>query len=152
MSRENFLHEANLLADQQKMKTESNAELQQLQQQFEQLQDNVQSLKQQHQKENTESHAKIKDLLNQRKLVGDLVSELFQLPEDLVEQIVGDIEDEHDIVEGVLMRELSDGNLHVDARLPIEELEELLGIDFITDDQDDDVDTLGGLVLSLIHI
>ena len=69
--------------------------------------------------------------------------------EDLVEQIVGDIEDEHDIVEGVLMRDLSDGNLHVDARLPIEELEDLLGIDFLTDDQDDDVDTLGGLVFTL---
>jgi len=67
--------------------------------------------------------------------------------EDLVEQIVGDIEDEHDIAEGVLMRELADGNLHVDARLPIEELEDLLGIDFLTDDQDDDVDTLGGLFL-----
>lgn len=69
--------------------------------------------------------------------------------EDLVEQIVGDIEDEHDITEGVLMRELSDGNLHVDARLPIDELEDLLGIDFLTDDQDDDVDTLGGLVFTL---
>lgn len=69
--------------------------------------------------------------------------------EDLVEQIVGDIEDEHDITEGLLMRELADGNLHVDARLPIEELEDLLGIDFLTDDQDDDVDTLGGLVFTL---
>lgn len=69
--------------------------------------------------------------------------------EDLVEQIVGDIEDEHDITEGVLMRELPDGNLHVDARLPIDELEDLLGLDFLTDDQDDDVDTLGGLVFTL---
>ena len=69
--------------------------------------------------------------------------------EDLVEQIVGDIEDEHDIAEGVLMRELPDGNLHVDARLPINELEDLLGLDFLTDDQDDDVDTLGGLVFTL---
>jgi len=69
--------------------------------------------------------------------------------EDLVEQIVGDIEDEHDIAEGVLMRELPDGNLHVDARLPINELEDLLGLDFLSDDQDDDVDTLGGLVFTL---
>lgn len=69
--------------------------------------------------------------------------------EDLVEQIVGDIEDEHDIAEEVLMRELPDGNLHVDARLPIGELEDLLGIDFLTDEQDDDVDTLGGLVFTL---
>lgn len=69
--------------------------------------------------------------------------------EDLVEQIVGDIEDEHDVTDGTLMRELPDGNLYVDARLPIEELEDLLGIDFLTDDQDDDVDTLGGLVFTL---
>ena len=69
--------------------------------------------------------------------------------EDLVEQIVGDIEDEHDVAEAVLMRELADGNLHVDARLPIEDLEDLLGLDFLTDDQDDDVDTIGGLVFTL---
>lgn len=69
--------------------------------------------------------------------------------EDLVEQIVGDIEDEHDIADGVLMRELPNGNLHVDARLPINDLEDLLGIDFLTDEQDDDVDTLGGLVFTL---
>ncbi|MCC3862348.1 transporter associated domain-containing protein [Pseudemcibacter aquimaris] len=69
--------------------------------------------------------------------------------EDLVEQIVGDIEDEHDITEGVLMRELSDGKLQVDARLPINELEDLLGIDFLSDAQDDDVDTIGGLVFTL---
>ncbi len=69
--------------------------------------------------------------------------------EDLVEQIVGDIEDEHDIAEGVLMRELPDGKLHVDARLPINELEDLLGLDFLSDDHDEDVDTLGGLVFKL---
>ena len=66
-----------------------------------------------------------------------------------MEQIVGDIEDEHDIAEGVLLRELADGNLHVDARLPIDELEDLLGLDFLNDDQDDDVDTIGGLVFTL---
>ncbi|MDA0707833.1 MAG: hemolysin family protein [Proteobacteria bacterium] len=69
--------------------------------------------------------------------------------EDLVEQIVGDIEDEHDINEGVLLRELPDGKLLVDARMPIDELEGLLGLDFLTDDQDDDVDTIGGLVFTL---
>ena len=69
--------------------------------------------------------------------------------EDLVEQIVGDIEDEHDMVEEVMMKEQPDGNLYVDARLPIEELEDLLNIDFLNDEQDDDVDTLGGLVFTL---
>ncbi len=69
--------------------------------------------------------------------------------EDLVEQIVGDIEDEHDPAEEVLMREIPGGKLHVDARLPIGELEDLLGLDFLSDDHDEDVDTLGGLVFKL---
>jgi len=69
--------------------------------------------------------------------------------EDMVEQIFGDIEDEHDIAEGVLLRERADGNLHVDARLPIDELEDLLGVDFLSDDHDEDVDTVGGLVFKL---
>ena len=69
--------------------------------------------------------------------------------EDLVEQIVGDIEDEHDEAEEDLLRELPGGDLMADARLEIEELENLLGLDLLTDDQDDDVDTLGGLLYTL---
>ncbi len=69
--------------------------------------------------------------------------------EDLVEQIVGDIEDEHDEAEAELLRELPGGDLITDARLPIEELEDLLGLDLLPDDQDDDVDTLGGLLFTI---
>ena len=69
--------------------------------------------------------------------------------EDLVEQIVGDIEDEHDEAEEELLRELPDGDLMADARLLIDELEDLLGLDLLPDDQDEDVDTLGGLLFTI---
>ncbi len=69
--------------------------------------------------------------------------------EDLVEQIVGDIEDEHDEAEEELLRELPGGDLMADARLLIEELEDLLGLDLLPDDQDEDVDTLGGLLFTI---
>jgi len=68
--------------------------------------------------------------------------------EDLIEQIVGQIEDEHDEDEA--------SNIIIDPRLgmvaaartPIEELEKLLETELALDD-DDDVDTLGGLVFAL---
>jgi len=69
--------------------------------------------------------------------------------EDLVEQIVGDIEDEHDEISKELLSELPDGSLKADARVFITELEDLLGLDLLPDEQDDDVDTLGGLVFTL---
>lgn len=69
--------------------------------------------------------------------------------EDLVEQIVGDIEDEHDIDDEPDIRPAPGGCYDADARLEIEELETILGVDFLEDEADDDVDTLGGLVFSL---
>ncbi|WP_417317306.1 hemolysin family protein [Emcibacter sp.] len=69
--------------------------------------------------------------------------------EDLVEQIVGDIEDEHDVIAEELLSELPGGRLRADSRLTIEELEDLLSLDLLPDEQDDDVDTLGGLVFTL---
>jgi CBS domain containing-hemolysin-like protein len=68
--------------------------------------------------------------------------------EDLVEQIVGQIEDEHDEdEERNIIRDPRLGLVAV-ARTPIEELEAHLGVSLAIDD-DDDVDTLGGLVFSL---
>ncbi|MDO8290695.1 MAG: hemolysin family protein [Parvibaculum sp.] len=70
--------------------------------------------------------------------------------EDLVEEIVGDIEDEHDVDEGPALMTRSDGAIDADARAPIEELETMLDMRLVDEDSEDDVETLGGLVFSLV--
>jgi len=69
--------------------------------------------------------------------------------EDIVEEVIGEIDDEHDEVEAPDIVSLAGGGYDADARAEIEELEDLLGVDLLPDDQDEDVDTLGGLVFSL---
>ena len=68
--------------------------------------------------------------------------------EDLIEEIVGDIVDEHDAEEGPKLSERSDGTIVADARATVEELEEIAG-PFLTEDEREEIDTLGGLVFSL---
>jgi CBS domain containing-hemolysin-like protein len=70
--------------------------------------------------------------------------------EDLVEEIVGEIEDEHDIDNGPAIARRDDGTIDADARAPIEELEEMLGVKLVDEETEDDVETLGGLVFSLV--
>lgn len=68
--------------------------------------------------------------------------------EDLVEEIVGKIEDEHDAAQAPQLIERGDGSFLADARLPIEEFEERFGA-VISDEEREDIDTLGGLVFSM---
>ena len=67
--------------------------------------------------------------------------------EDLIEEIVGEINDEHDTDDGPLVRERKAGGWEADARAELEELEGITGVTLANDD--DDVDTLGGLVFAL---
>jgi len=69
--------------------------------------------------------------------------------EDLIEEIVGEIEDEHDVADGPRLTERGDGTLIVDARTPIEVLEERQGTRLRPPTEPEEVDTLGGLVSSL---
>ena len=69
--------------------------------------------------------------------------------EDLIEEIVGEIEDEHDVADRPSLIERADGTLIVDARTPIEVLEERQGAQLRPSGEQDEVDTLGGLVSSL---
>jgi CBS domain containing-hemolysin-like protein len=63
--------------------------------------------------------------------------------EDILEEIVGEIADEHDAFQRPPVEELHDGSMRVTARLSVEDLAELFGVDL---PQDDDVETVGGLL------
>jgi len=67
--------------------------------------------------------------------------------EDVVEEIVGDIEDEHDDAEASMLTMLEDGLWEADARIELEELAE--AVDRRLSSKEDEVDTLGGLVFLL---
>jgi CBS domain containing-hemolysin-like protein len=63
--------------------------------------------------------------------------------EDILEEIVGEIADEHDAFQRPLVEELADGSMRVTARLPVQDLAELFSVEL---PEDDDVETVGGLL------
>ncbi|MGN6515268.1 MAG: hemolysin family protein [Rhizomicrobium sp.] len=70
--------------------------------------------------------------------------------EDLVEQIVGDIDDEHDTDDAPRARAVGGGAFEADARMSLEDFHEQTGIDLQPPDPEADVDTLAGLVVALM--
>jgi CBS domain containing-hemolysin-like protein len=68
--------------------------------------------------------------------------------EDLVEMVVGDIEDEHDVESGRMI--LRDGDTFVaDGRASIEEVSQSVGVDLSIGELAEEVETIGGLVVTL---
>lgn len=70
--------------------------------------------------------------------------------EDLVEMIVGDIEDEHDEDEDMPIIQTADGAYLINARASIEEVEIALGYEFPEKEYFEEIDTLAGLIVSKI--
>ncbi len=64
--------------------------------------------------------------------------------EDVLEEIVGDIDDEHDVEEGANINHFAEGRYMVQALTPVEEFNETFECDF----SDEDYDTIGGLVVA----
>ncbi|MBL4627019.1 MAG: CBS domain-containing protein [Roseicyclus sp.] len=69
--------------------------------------------------------------------------------EDLIEQVIGEIEDEHDIEEAQPWVREEDGAFLALARAPLDEFESLIGLDLVDEEEEEEVDTLGGLVFLL---
>ena len=66
--------------------------------------------------------------------------------EDLIETVIGEIEDEHDEAEGALWKEEKPGVYVAQALTPLEEFEAAIGLRLRQDEDDSEIDTLGGLV------
>ena len=69
--------------------------------------------------------------------------------EDIVEEIVGEIEDEHDRAAPPPLVERADGSFDASARASVETLERRLGVDLLPPARDERIDTLGGLIFAL---
>lgn len=69
--------------------------------------------------------------------------------EDLVEQVIGEIEDEHDIDEDVFWTATSAGVYIAQAKAPLDEFEAETGQRLTPEEAEEEIDTLGGLVFLL---
>jgi CBS domain containing-hemolysin-like protein len=69
--------------------------------------------------------------------------------EDIVETIVGNIEDEHDIADAAQIARGPDGKYTAEARAPLDEVAQTVGLDVGDLEEAEDVDTIGGLVTAI---
>ncbi len=69
--------------------------------------------------------------------------------EDLVVELLGEIHDEHRADEPAQLVQRPDGAIEADARVDLDDLEEQLGCKLLTEDERDEVDTLGGLIVTM---
>jgi CBS domain containing-hemolysin-like protein len=69
--------------------------------------------------------------------------------EDLVEMVVGDIEDEHDEDATLTIVQAADGTFIADARASLDEIKETLGVDLSEEEGAEDIDTIGGFIVTL---
>ena len=68
--------------------------------------------------------------------------------EDLVEELVGEIEDEHDLSTECRLEKMNDGSIIVEARIVIDLIEDLLS-SIRKEDLNEEIDTLGGFIISI---
>jgi CBS domain containing-hemolysin-like protein len=69
--------------------------------------------------------------------------------EDLVVELLGELHDEHRGQEPAQLVRRADGKLEADARVDIDDLEKLFNCQLLTEDERDEVDTLGGLIVTM---
>ncbi|MBM6580580.1 HlyC/CorC family transporter [Microvirga sp. BT689] len=69
--------------------------------------------------------------------------------EDLVEMVVGDIEDEHDEDSTLTIVQAAEGTYIADARASLDEVKETLGVDLTEEEGAEDIDTIGGFIVTL---
>ena len=69
--------------------------------------------------------------------------------EDLVEIIVGEIEDEHDLEEEPTIKKIAEGIYVADARAELDDAVAVIGPDFVVGEKSDDVETIGGLLFAV---
>ena len=70
--------------------------------------------------------------------------------EDMVEELVGELADEHEAADQPQLSENPDGTIDADGRVWLDELEEKLGLPLLDSEARDEADTLGGLIFTLV--